>query len=150
MRALPGLSDVNSDLQISSPMLNVDIDRDRASSLGVTEDQIENALYDAYGQRQVSTIYTSVDSYWVVMEVKPEFQRDPKALGLLYIRSSGGTLVPLNEVVKLSSRRGPAFHFAPGATAGHDDFVQPSARAYRWAMPWSACRRWRKKSCRIP
>ncbi len=82
LRNVPGLSDVNSDLQISSPMLNVNIDRDRASSLGVTEEQIENGLYDAYGQRQVSTIYTSVDSYWVVLEVKPEFQRDPKALGL--------------------------------------------------------------------
>ncbi len=132
MRALPGLSDVNSDLQISSPMLNVDIDRDRASSLGVTEDQIENALYDAYGQRQVSTIYTSIDSYWVVMEVKPEFQRDPKALGLLYIRSSGGSLVPLNEVVKLSSGAGPlsishlgqlpattiSFNLQPGVSLG--------------------------------
>ncbi|HEY2843108.1 MAG TPA: efflux RND transporter permease subunit [Bryobacteraceae bacterium] len=132
MRTLPGLSDVNSDLQISSPMLTVDIDRDRASSLGVTEEQIENGLYDAYGQRQVSTIYTSIDSYWVVLEVKPEFQRDPKALGLLYIRSSGGSLVPLNEVVKLSSGVGPlsishlgqlpattiSFNLQPGVSLG--------------------------------
>jgi HAE1 family hydrophobic/amphiphilic exporter-1 len=132
MRTLPGLSDVNSDLQISSPMLTVDIDRDRASSLGVTEEQIENALYDAYGQRQVSTIYTSVDSYYVVLEVKPEFQRDPKALGLLYIRSSGGTLVPLNEVVKLTAGTGPlsishmgqlpattiSFNLQPGVSLG--------------------------------
>ena len=132
MRTLPGLSDVNSDLQISSPMLNVDIDRDRASSLGVTEEQIENALYDAYGQRQVSTIYTSVDSYYVILEVKPEFQRDPKALGLLYIRSSGGTLVPLNEVVKLTPGTGPlsishlgqlpattiSFNLQPGVSLG--------------------------------
>jgi len=107
IRTLPGLSDVNSDLQISSPMLTLDIDRDRASSLGVTEEQIENGLYDAYGQRQVSTIYTSVDAYWVVLEVNPEFQRDPKALGMLYIRSAGGTLVPLNEVVKLTPGTGP-------------------------------------------
>jgi len=132
MRALPGLSDVNSDLQISSPMLNVDIDRDRASSLGVTEDQIENALYDAYGQRQVSTIYTSVDSYYVILEVKPEFQRDPKALGQLYIRSSGGPLVPLSEVVKLTPGAGPltishlgqvpattiSFNLLPGVSLG--------------------------------
>src|SRR5436190_1343325 len=132
MRALPGLSDVNSDLQISSPILTVDIDRDRASSLGVTEGQIENALYDAYGQRQVSTIYTSIDSYWVILEVKPEFQRDPKALGLLYIRSSGGTLVPLNEVVKLTPGTGPlsishlgqlpattiSFNLQPGVSLG--------------------------------
>jgi len=132
MRALPGLSDVNSDLQISSPMLTVDIDRDRASSLGVTENQIENALYDAYGQRQVSTIYTSIDSYWVVMEVKPEFQRDAKALGQLYIRSSNGSLVPLNAVVKLTTGAGPlsishlgqlpattiSFNLQPGVSLG--------------------------------
>jgi hydrophobic/amphiphilic exporter-1 (mainly G- bacteria), HAE1 family len=104
---LPGLSDVNSDLQISRPMLSVDIERDRASTLGITEDQIENALYDAYGQRQVSTIYTSIDEYWVILELKPEFQRDPRALGSLYIRSSTGQLVPLNEVAKLSSGVGP-------------------------------------------
>jgi HAE1 family hydrophobic/amphiphilic exporter-1 len=132
LRTIPGLSDVNSDLQISSPMLNVNIDRDRASSLGVTEEQIENGLYDAYGQRQVSTIYTSVDSYWVVLEVKPEFQRDPKALGLLYIRSSNGALVPMNEVAKLSTGVGPlsishlgqlpattiSFNLLPGVSLG--------------------------------
>ncbi len=132
LRNVPGLSDVNSDLQISSPMLNVNIDRDRASSLGVTEEQIENGLYDAYGQRQVSTIYTSVDSYWVVLEVKPEFQRDPKALGLLYIRSANGALVPMNEVAKLSTGVGPlsishlgllpattiSFNLVPGVSLG--------------------------------
>jgi HAE1 family hydrophobic/amphiphilic exporter-1 len=107
LRTLPGLSDVNSDLQISSPILSVDIDRDRASTLGVTEDQIENALYDAYGQRQVSTIYTAIDEYWVIMELKPEFQRNPNALGMLYVRSSTGQLVPLNEVAKFSSSVGP-------------------------------------------
>ena len=126
MRTMPGLSDVNSDLQISSPMLNVDIDRDRASSLGVTEEQIENALYDAYGQRQVSTIYTSVDSYWVILEVKPEFQRDPNALGLLYSRSSGGSSGAAERSRQTFQRRGPAYHPAFRATAGHDHFVQPS------------------------
>ena len=107
MRTVPGLSDVNSDLQISSPMLSVDIDRNRASSLGVTEEQIENALNDAYGQPQISTIYTQVDSYWVILEVKPEYQRDPNGLGLLYLRSTNGSLVPLNAVAKLSSGVGP-------------------------------------------
>ena len=63
MRTVPGLLDVNSDLQIASPQVIVDIDRDRASALGVTADQIENALYDAYGARQVSTIYTPIDTY---------------------------------------------------------------------------------------
>jgi hydrophobic/amphiphilic exporter-1 (mainly G- bacteria), HAE1 family len=132
LRTVPGLSDVNSDLQISSPTLSVDIDRDHASSLGVTADQIENALYDAYGARQVSTIYTPVDSYWVIMEVKPEFQRDPKAMGLLYIRSASGNLVPLNEVAHLSTGVGPlsishlgqlpaitlSFNLQPGVSLG--------------------------------
>ncbi len=143
LRTLPGLADVSSDLQISSPMLNVEIDRDRASTLGVTEDQIENALYDAYGQRQVSTIYTSVDSYWVIMEAKPEFQRDPKALGLLYIRSSNGNLVPLSEVARLSTGVGPlsiahlgqlpaitlSFNLQPGVSLGDAlEHVQDLAR----------------------
>jgi len=101
VRDIPGLQDVSSDLQISSPRVVVKIDRDRASSLGVTANQIENALYDAYGQRQVSTIYTAIDEYWVMMEVLPEYQRDPEALSLLYIRSSNGNLVPLNAVAKL-------------------------------------------------
>jgi HAE1 family hydrophobic/amphiphilic exporter-1 len=132
MHTLPGLSDVNSDLQISSPILSVDIDRDRASALGITEDQIENALYDAYGERQISTIYTSIDEYWVILEVKPEFQRDPNELGLLYVRSSTGQLVPLKEVAKLSSGVGPltishlgqlpaitlSFNLKPGVSLG--------------------------------
>ncbi len=107
MRTLPGLSDVNSDLQISSPMLNVDIDRNRASTLGVTEEQVETALNDAYGQPQVSTIYTQVDSYWVILEVKPEYQRDLNGLGLLYLRSTNGNLVPLNAVATLKTGVGP-------------------------------------------
>ena len=80
MRDVPGLADVNSDLQIASPHVNVDIDRDRASSLGVTASQVENALYSAYGTRQVSTIYTPTNDYWVIMELLPEYQRDPNAL----------------------------------------------------------------------
>jgi HAE1 family hydrophobic/amphiphilic exporter-1 len=107
MRALPLLSDVTSDLLIASPMLTVEIDRDRAASLGVTEEQIEGALYDAYGSRQVSSIYTSIDTYWVIMELKPEFQRDPKALGLLYVKSASGRLVPLNVVSNLKTGVGP-------------------------------------------
>jgi HAE1 family hydrophobic/amphiphilic exporter-1 len=107
LRTVPGLSDVNSDLQIASPILSVDIDRNHAATLGVSEDQIENALNDAYGQPQISTVYTQVDSYYVIMEVKPEYQRDPASLGLLYLRSSNGSLVPLNAVAKLRTGVGP-------------------------------------------
>jgi hydrophobic/amphiphilic exporter-1 (mainly G- bacteria), HAE1 family len=107
MSALEGFKDVTSDMQIANPQVVVDVDRDKASALGVTPDQIENALYDAYGQRQVSTIYTDINEYWVVLEVEPQFQRDPSALSLLYIRSSNGNLVPLSAVAKLSRGIGP-------------------------------------------
>ena len=107
LRDLPGLEDVTSDLQIASPQAIVDIDRDKASSLGVTADQIENALYDAYGSRQVSTIYTPTNEYWVILELDPRYQRDPTALSLLYIRSTQGLLVPLNAVARLSRGVGP-------------------------------------------
>src|ERR1043166_5285690 len=80
MGELPGFQDVTTDLLISSPQVLVTIDRDKSSALGVTADQIENALYDAYGQRQVSTIYAAVNQYWVIMELLPEYQRDPAAL----------------------------------------------------------------------
>ena len=107
VRALPSLQDVTSDLQISNPQLTVQIDRDRAASLGVTPNQIETALYDAYGSRQVSTIFTPTNQYWVVMEVLPQFQRDANALGLLYVRGASGDLVPLSAVSTLVPNVGP-------------------------------------------
>jgi HAE1 family hydrophobic/amphiphilic exporter-1 len=107
MRALPGLQDVTSDLQIASPQIFVEIDRDRASALGVTAGQIQNALYNAYGSRQISTIYTATNEYWVILELEPQYQRDPAALSMLYIRSSEGLLVPLDAVAKLTPRVGP-------------------------------------------
>ena len=107
MAQVPGFQDVTSDLLIANPQITVEIDRDKASSLGVLPDQIENSLYDAYGQRQISTIYTDVNEYWVVMEVEPQFQRDPSALSQLYIRSSNGNLVPLAAMAKLTRGIGP-------------------------------------------
>jgi len=107
LRALPELQDVTSDLQINNPQINVEIDRDKASALGVTSFQIEDALYSAYGSRQVSTIFTSTNQYRVIMELEPQYQRDPSALALLYIRSSKGDLVPLNAVARLTRNIGP-------------------------------------------
>jgi HAE1 family hydrophobic/amphiphilic exporter-1 len=106
-RALPQLVDVNTDLQLSSPQMRVDIQRDRAAALGVTPEQIENALYDAYGTRQVSTIYTPTNQYYVIMELAPEFQADPRSLSLIYIRSSNGKLIPLDTVAALRRDIGP-------------------------------------------
>ncbi|MDA8155145.1 MAG: efflux RND transporter permease subunit [Actinomycetota bacterium] len=107
MRTLPGLQDVTSDLEISNPQVNVQIDRDKASSMGVTAQQIENALYTAYGSRQVSTIYAPNNEYQVIMELEPQYQKDPAALSELYIRSNSGQLVPLSEVARLTPGVGP-------------------------------------------
>jgi HAE1 family hydrophobic/amphiphilic exporter-1 len=107
LRALPGLVDVTSDLQITQPQVTVDIDRNKASSLGVSAQAIESTLYDAYGSRQVSTIYAPTNQYWVVMELEPRYQTDPSVLSLLYVRSSTGALVPLNAVATLKPTIGP-------------------------------------------
>ncbi len=107
-RGLPDLLvDVNSDLQITSPQLRVDIQRDRAATLGITPAQIEDALYSAFGTRQVSTIYTPTNQYYVIMEVAPEFQRDTAALSLIYLRARSGKLVSLDTVATLRRDVGP-------------------------------------------
>ncbi len=107
MEKLPALQDVTSDLQIKNPQVNVNIDRDKASALGVSAEQVEDALYTAYGERQVSTIYAPNDEYWVIMELEDQYQRNPNALSLLYVRSTNGTLVPLNAVASLTTSLGP-------------------------------------------
>ena len=134
----PGFQDVTTDLQIASPQVNVEIDRDKAAVLGVTPEQIENALYDAYGERQSSTIYGDVAEYWVVFEVEPQYQLDPAALSQLYITSSNtdtngvARLIPLSAVAKLTRSLGPtsiahvgqlpavtiSFNLAPGVSLG--------------------------------
>ena len=107
MRDIAQIQDVTSDLQISNPEVNVAIDRDRAASLGVSAQQIESALYDAYGSRQVSTIYTPNNQYMVIMELLPQFQQDVNALRMLYVRSEKGDLVPLSAVANITQGVGP-------------------------------------------
>jgi HAE1 family hydrophobic/amphiphilic exporter-1 len=107
IRELSILQDVSSDLQINNPQVNVEIDRDRASALHVTASQIEDALYSAYGARQISTIYTANNQYQVIIELEPQYQMDPSALSMLYIRSSTSQLVPLNSVADLRRGLGP-------------------------------------------
>jgi HAE1 family hydrophobic/amphiphilic exporter-1 len=107
MRQMPNLQDVSSDLQIKNPQVNIEINRDKASALGVTSEQIEGALSTAYASRQISTILTPNNQYQVIMELEPQYQMDTSALSLLYIRSSQGKLIPLSTVVNLTPGSGP-------------------------------------------
>ncbi len=107
LREIPQLQDVTSDLQIKNPQVNLVIDRDKAAALGVTAQQIESALSMAYSTLQVSTILASTDQYQVIMELLPEYQRDPASLAMLYIRSSSGTLVPITTVTTSELGMGP-------------------------------------------
>jgi HAE1 family hydrophobic/amphiphilic exporter-1 len=107
MRGVPGLMDVTSDLQITSPQVQVTIDRDKAASLQVTAAQIEMALANAYSSRQVSTIYTPTNQYQVVVELMPEHQRGALDLNTLYVRSGSGKLVPLSAVTTTGMGAGP-------------------------------------------
>lgn len=102
LRGLSMIQDVTSDLQIRNPQVNLEIDRDRAAVLGVTAQQIEDTLYSAYGSRQVSTIYSPTNQYKVLMELAPQFQMDPSALGLLYVRSNTGQMVPLSSLARIT------------------------------------------------
>ncbi len=98
---------MTSDLQIKNPEVQVDIDRDRAAALGIDVNQIESALYNAYGARQVSTIYTPNDQYWVVMELLPQYQRDLSAMSLLHLTGREGVSVPLGSLAKVTPSTGP-------------------------------------------
>jgi HAE1 family hydrophobic/amphiphilic exporter-1 len=103
----PVLRDVTTDVQLSNPQVDVTIDRRRAAELGVTVARIEDTLYSAYGSRQVSSIYTSTNSYQVILELDPRTQREPSDLRGLYVRSDNGRLVPLESVASIGQSVGP-------------------------------------------
>ncbi|PAW71647.1 MAG: acriflavine resistance protein B [Opitutia bacterium Tous-C5TDCM] len=107
VREVPGIIDVSSDLQITSPQLIIDIDRDKTSSLGLNAQQVQEALYSAFGSQQVSTIYTSTNQYAVILELEEKYLRDPASLALLYLRNREGKLIPLEAVAKLRPSVGP-------------------------------------------
>jgi HAE1 family hydrophobic/amphiphilic exporter-1 len=130
--ALPVLRDVTSDLQIKNPEVRVEIDRERAAATGVSMQAVQQALYDAFGARQVSTIYTDNNQYWVMLELLPEYQRDLGAMSLISVRAPNGTLVPLTALARVTETVGPltvnhagqlpavtlSFNPAPGASLG--------------------------------
>ncbi len=129
---LPELADVSSDQQNRGLQENLDIDRSTASRLGITPQTIDDTLYDAFGQRLISTMFTELNQYRVVMSVKPEFQQDPLGLKSIYLRSSGGGEVPLGAITRASETTAPlvinrlgqfpavtaSFNLAPGASLG--------------------------------
>ncbi len=129
---VPGLQDVTSDLLIKNPQANVRIDRDKAATLGVSVNQIEDALYTAYGDRQVSTILAPNNQYRVILELENQYQQDPRALSMLYVRSSSGQLIPLDAVSGVERGFGPfsinhlgqlpsvtiSFNLKPGVSIG--------------------------------
>jgi HAE1 family hydrophobic/amphiphilic exporter-1 len=147
MRALPGFQDVTTDLLLKNPEIQLDIARDKAAALGVTAEQIEEALFSAYGTRQVSTINSPNNEYKVILQLLPEYQKDPTALSLLYVRSSSGKLVPLDAVARVSNGVGPltvshlgqlpsvtvSFNLAPGMSLG--DATRTVERIAREILP---------------
>jgi HAE1 family hydrophobic/amphiphilic exporter-1 len=104
---LPGFQDVNSDLALRNREAMVDVDRDKAAQFGITIDQVKNALYDAFGTRQISTIYKPTNDYQVILEVDPDYQRDPTNLSHFFLRAANGQAMPLSAVASLRPDVGP-------------------------------------------
>jgi hydrophobic/amphiphilic exporter-1 (mainly G- bacteria), HAE1 family len=132
---------------IKNPQIDVQIDRDKAATLGISAEAIEDALSSAYGTRQISSIYAPNNEYQVILEVEPEYQRDPSQLALLYVRSQSGQLVPLSSLAKLSPSLGPlsvshtgqlpsvtlSFNLDPGVSIG--DAVAELQKAAKDTLP---------------
>ena len=147
LRNVPGLLDVNSDLQIRNPELTVDLDREQIAALGLTVDQVESALSSAYSQRQISQIFAPNDEYQVMMQVAAQYQQDPAALSMLYVQAPGNKLVPLSAVVTTRQSVGPqsinhigqlpsvtlSFNIAPGVALG--DAVARVEQLARESLP---------------
>ena len=133
MKALPGVVDVNTDVKLNSPKVIINVDRDKASALGLSLSQIQDAFFSAFASRKVSTIYGALHDYEVILEVQPEFKKDPNALSYLYIQSTSGKLVPLSTVAHIEETTGPttvnhvgqltsatiAFNLKPGYPIGN-------------------------------
>jgi len=132
IRKLPGLQDISSDLQVKSPQAILDIDQQKAATLGLTADQIRTTLYDSYGSRQVATIYTASNDYAVILELDPKYQETAEDLSKTFVRSTAGQLVPLSTVATVTQAAGPltvnhqgqlpavtiSFNLAPGTSLG--------------------------------
>ena len=132
MRTIPGLVDVNSDVKLNNPKLYINVDRDKASTLGLSLEQIQNTFFSAYASRKISTIYGALNQYYVILEVQPRFKEDPSAMSYLYVKSNEGKQVPLSTVAHVVETLGPlnvnhtgqlnsatvAFNLKPGHSIG--------------------------------
>ncbi|MBS1990126.1 MAG: efflux RND transporter permease subunit [Cyanobacteria bacterium SZAS LIN-3] len=132
VKDVPGITDVTSDMQVDNPEVHLKVDRDKCSQLGITMQQVEDALDSAYAQRQISTMYTPTNQYWVIIEVEPRFYRDPSVLKQLYVRAGPNKLVPLDTICQIENGVGPllvnhlgqfaavtiSFNLEPGASLG--------------------------------
>jgi HAE1 family hydrophobic/amphiphilic exporter-1 len=132
IRKLPGLQDISSDLQIKSPQAMLNIDRQKAASLGLSSEQIRTTLYNSFGSRQVATIYTASNDYAVILELGPTYQEDAEALSKTFIRGTAGQLVPLGTIATVTQTAGPltvnhqgqlpavtiSFNLVPGVALG--------------------------------
>ena len=130
LRTVPQLADVTSDLLANAPKLQITINRDQASRFGISAQAIDDTLNDAFGQRQITQYFTQLKTYFVVLEILPELQKDLSTLDRLYVKSplTGGA-VPLSALVNIDSNGvGPLSDFPPGAVSGRDHHVQPDAR----------------------
>ncbi|MCF8145303.1 MAG: efflux RND transporter permease subunit [Deltaproteobacteria bacterium] len=147
LRGLKELQDVTSDLAVMNPQIDIEIQRDKAATLGVTAHQIEDALFSAYSSRQISTIFAANNDYQVILELQPGYQLDPAAIRLLYIRSASGRLVPLDAVTTITRGLGPltvnhlgqlpavtiSFNVRPGVSLG--DGVAAVEKVARETLP---------------
>src|SRR5215469_14554604 len=147
LRGLPQLQDVTSDLQVKNPQVTVDIDRDKLAALNIDPRTVEDALYSAYGSRLISTIYAPNNQYKVLMELQPQFQLDPSALGMLYVHAKTGQLVPLSSVASFKKDVGPltvnhlgqspavtiSFNLRPGVSLG--DAINTVNRQAKQLLP---------------
>ncbi|MDO8533904.1 MAG: efflux RND transporter permease subunit [Xanthobacteraceae bacterium] len=132
MNELDILRDVTTDLQITNPQLTIDVDKDKAAALGVTEDQVRSSLYSQFGTRQVATLYTSTNQYQVIVENELRFQKDAADLSKVYLRTSNGRIVPIEALATIRRTIGPlqiahqqqqpavtiSFNLAPGVALG--------------------------------
>ena len=145
LSTLPEIADVSSDQQNSGLSSNVVIDRDTASRLGLTAQAVDSALYDAFGQRQVSVMYKSINQYHVVLALQQQWWESPDFLNTIYVQTPRGTDVPLSTFTHFTQGHHAHFAAAPGAVPGHHDFVQPGGkrRAERRRRPPSTGRKWR-------